>query len=134
MTAENQDLYQAVLENIRESIPHFQPQASKSDWEPAARNAFKEAHPQMKLVQSISNTIGNINIDVHQLIQTIGSSGDTNIENICVICLSPRTTIWVFMPCRHANCCSACSQQIEEQGERCPVCRSVIETGFRKFN
>ena len=33
---------------MRENIRHFHPQASMSDWETAARNAFKEVHPQMK--------------------------------------------------------------------------------------
>ena len=41
MTAKTQELYQAVLEIIYTNIPQFRPLASMSDWEPAARNAFK---------------------------------------------------------------------------------------------
>ena len=41
MTAKSQDLYQAILENISVNIPLFQPSSSMSDWEPAARIAFR---------------------------------------------------------------------------------------------
>ena len=34
------------------------------------------------------------------------------VENICVVCLRPRTTTLVFLPCKHANCCAACSERI----------------------
>ena len=43
MTAKSQELYQEVLEKLREKIPHFQPQVAMSDWEHAARNAFKKS-------------------------------------------------------------------------------------------
>ena len=43
MTGKSQDLYQAVVDNIFSSIPHFRPLVSMADWEPAARNAMKKA-------------------------------------------------------------------------------------------
>ena len=49
MTAKSQDLYQAILENISVNIPLFQPSSSMSDWEPAARIAFRNVYPQMKV-------------------------------------------------------------------------------------
>ena len=49
MTAKSQELYQAVLESIRTNVPQFRPVASMSDWEPAARNAFKMVFPQAKI-------------------------------------------------------------------------------------
>ena len=74
----------------------------------------------MEFVQAISHTIGKITID-----NTYHSSDSEydeddnespNEGNNCVVCLSPRTTTWIFMPCRHACCCSSCSQQIEQLG------------------
>lgn len=44
-----------------------------------------------------------------------------------------RNEKWIFMPWRHANCCNQCSQRIEEFGQTCPVCRSVIESRFQIF-
>ena len=49
MTAKTQELYKAVLESISAKIPQFKPEFSMSDWEPAARNAIKEVHPQIKI-------------------------------------------------------------------------------------
>ena len=37
------------------------------------------------------------------------------------------------MPSKHANCCGDCSTQIEELGEACPTCRSVIHNSFIIF-
>ena len=50
LTAKNQELCQAVLESLKENIPLFTPIASMSDWEPAARNAFREIHLQMRIL------------------------------------------------------------------------------------
>ena len=47
LTAKNQELYQAVLESLKENIPLFTPIASMSDWEPASRNAFDKFIPKL---------------------------------------------------------------------------------------
>ena len=49
MTSKSQELYSAILQDLVTHVPQFQPIASMSDWEPAARNAFKEFYPQMKV-------------------------------------------------------------------------------------
>ena len=41
LSGKSQELYKVVLENIVIQIPQFEPVASMSVWEPAARNAFK---------------------------------------------------------------------------------------------
>ena len=53
--------------------------------------------------------------------------------NICVVCLQPRVNTWIFMPCRHANCCTHCSEIIERDNHVCPTCRSVIESRLQIF-
>ena len=53
--------------------------------------------------------------------------------NMCVVCLNSRETTWVFMPCKHANCCGNCSDTIVLLGQTCPVCRSTIENAFQIF-
>ena len=45
----SQDLYKDILENINVNIPLFHPSSSMSDWEPAARIAFRDRYPQMKV-------------------------------------------------------------------------------------
>ena len=93
----------------------------------------------MEYVQAISHTIGNISIeDSYNSSDSEFSEGESPNDvhtqaNSCVVCLSPRATTWIFMPCRHANCCSSCSQQIIELGQPCPVCRANIETRFQIF-
>ena len=52
----------------------------------------------------------------------------------CVICLNPRTSTWIFLPCKHANCCGECSDKIEELGKTCPTCRSPIVDSFQIYN
>ena len=48
MTAKDQNLYKAVLNDIRNLIPQFQPEVTMSDWEAAPRNAVKEIYPNVK--------------------------------------------------------------------------------------
>ena len=50
---------------------------------------------------------------------------------MCVVCLRIRNETWIFMPCRHANCCAGCGQTLVDLGQQCPVCRSTIETRFQ---
>ena len=48
MTAKDQNLYKAVLNDIRKLISQFQPEVTMSDWEAAPRNAVKEIYPNVK--------------------------------------------------------------------------------------
>ena len=93
-----------------------------------------------QFIQAISSTIGNIKIvenfalsDTEYSDEEDTSNTDQSLENICVVCLSHRTSTWLFMPCKHANCCTECSNIIEELGQPCPLCRSVIQTRFEIF-
>ncbi|XP_034473357.1 uncharacterized protein LOC117780804 isoform X2 [Drosophila innubila] len=47
----------------------------------------------------------------------------------CVVCLERRRNI-VLLPCRHLCMCKECSQQLPrfEGGDRCPICRDLVET------
>ena len=47
LSGKTQGLYKAILENILIHIPQFTPIATMSDWEAAARNAFKEVFPHI---------------------------------------------------------------------------------------
>ena len=49
LTGKSEELYQAVLSKIQEILPQFQPQIAMSDWEQAARNAFKTLFIGIKL-------------------------------------------------------------------------------------
>ena len=53
--------------------------------------------------------------------------------NMCVVCLKSRETTWIFMPCKHANCCGNCSDTIVQLCQTCPVCRCPIENAFQIF-
>ena len=89
-----------------------------------------------KYLEEISKTIGKIAdhyVDTEHFDYSDNSETEENSEststtiNNCVICLSHRMSTWIFLPCRHANCCAECSNRIEELGHICPTCRSPIE-------
>ena len=42
MTGKDEELYKAIMLNIRSLLPELNPTSSMSDWEPAPRNALKE--------------------------------------------------------------------------------------------
>ncbi|CAL4140271.1 unnamed protein product [Meganyctiphanes norvegica] len=52
----------------------------------------------------------------------------------CIVCLEPRETTFVNLPCRHAVTCGACSDQLELLGRNCPVCRTPIQSRFQIYN
>ena len=91
-----------------------------------------------EFLQAISYTIGNIKTQNNPSESDTEYSGEednelVSMESVCVVCLLPRTSTWIFMPCRHANYCGDCSHTIEELGQPCPVCRSVIQSRFEIF-
>ena len=57
-------------------------------------------------LEAISHTIGNVtivnNIDDSEESDESGEEDNivTNIQNNCVVCLTPRTSTWIFFPCR----------------------------------
>ena len=93
-------------------------------------------------LKKISKTIGKIAdhyVDTGRFDYSYNSETEDNsegahvISNNCVICLSLRISTWIFLPCRHTNCCEDCSNRIEELGHSCPTCRSLIEEKFQIF-
>ncbi|KAI6654669.1 hypothetical protein LOD99_1063 [Oopsacas minuta] len=64
-------------------------------------------------LNAMSNTIGGTftEIEFSDTDESDNESENPLIENICVICLMPRTTTWVFLPCKHANCCAAAARE-----------------------
>ena len=72
-------------------------------------------------------SISNVSSDEEDNSNQTDASIIENLDaNLCVVCLRAREATWIFMPCKHANCYEDCSTQIEELGEACPTCRSVI--------
>ena len=89
-------------------------------------------------LEAISHTIGRVTTVNHTDYSDESNESDeenivTDNQNSCVVCLTIRTTIWIFLPCRHANCCAECAKRIEELGDPCPICRTQIETSFQIF-
>ena len=92
----------------------------------------------MEFIDAISHTIGNIKSQEYDFTSDSEYSDEEFTEstvesNQFVICLLHRTATWVFMPCRHATCCTKYSQTIEELGQPCPICRTIIESRFQIF-
>ena len=54
-------------------------------------------------------------------------------SNNCVVCLCPRISTWILMPCRHAKFCDNCSQRIMDLRQTCPICRSGINERLQIF-
>ena len=89
-------------------------------------------------LKAISHTIGNlgkisITYSDYSDVSETEEELPPNNNNKCVVCLTHRTTTWIFLPCRHAHCCTECTRIIEESGRLCPICRSPIENSFQIF-
>ena len=110
------------------------------------RNKCKERlvdgiYNPLHYVQAISHTIlsfSNANLEHHssdeegEMTDTEEPVMDTPISNsLCAVCLMPRQSTWIFMPCKHATCCGDCWTTIQELGQSCPICRSDIGHAFR---
>ena len=54
-------------------------------------------------------------------------------RNLCVVCLTEREFTWLFLPCKHANCCTQCSNIITETAQTCPTCRAAIVDKIQIF-
>ena len=67
MTAKDQNLYKAVLQNISNLIPQFQPAVSMSDWEVAPRNAVQETNLMYKIMD-----VGSISASAFDRKQKLG--------------------------------------------------------------
>ena len=53
--------------------------------------------------------------------------GDPDGGKECVVCLSdPRDT--TVLPCRHMCMCSGCARMLRHQSNRCPICRTPVES------
>ena len=48
----------------------------------------------------------------------------------CIICFKPYSRSVLFLPCKHYQCCSACSNQLTS----CPSCRSPILEAIRVYH
>ena len=46
-------------------------------------------------------------------------------ESECIVCLSSKRDT-VLLPCRHMCVCTECAQQLRQQTNKCPVCRSSV--------
>ena len=100
------------------------------------RKLFKEKLRNGEYLQHMSNTIGSQKYSEIVL----GDSEDAEEElegpdsnmggSNCSVCLSPRLTTWIFMPCRHATFCADCSQQIIDMGLACPICGIALVKGY----
>lgn len=54
---------------------------------------------------------------------------ETDLENVCKICLDRKSQI-IFLPCRHVAVCGSCVFGI---GDKCPICRTEIKEKFNIF-
>ncbi|KAI6650563.1 hypothetical protein LOD99_7613 [Oopsacas minuta] len=97
------------------------------------------SYSPIQFLERISCYIGNatsledtINSDDSDMLEEPESFGSIE-TNKCVVCLQTRSSTWVFMPCRHANCCTQCSDTIDQLQQTCPTCRGIIEGKFQIF-
>ena len=58
---------------------------------------------------------------------------ESPVRNLCVVCLTEREATWLFLPCKHANCCTDCSNIITETAHTCPTCRAAIVDKIQIF-
>ena len=87
-------------------------------------------------LKAISHTIAKVKTDINNPSSESEDSDeeDTPVEEKkCVVCLESRNSTWIFLPCRHVNCCPDCSQRIQVLGQSCPTCRANIDEMFPIF-
>ena len=107
-------------------------------WETCKEKLRNGTYTPWQYLQTISHTVGSV-VTVETEFSDVESESESEndlneiSDNMCVVCLAVRTTTWLFLPCRHANCCSACSERIEELELRCPVCRAQSKADFRNL-
>eukprot|EP01117_Protostelium_nocturnum_P014575 TRINITY_DN5554_c0_g1_i2.p1 TRINITY_DN5554_c0_g1~~TRINITY_DN5554_c0_g1_i2.p1 ORF type:complete len:361 (-),score=79.62 TRINITY_DN5554_c0_g1_i2:213-1295(-) len=53
-------------------------------------------------------------------------NGENETGKECVICMAePRDT--TVLPCRHLCLCSECAEELRQQSNKCPICRSTVK-------
>jgi len=66
-------------------------------------------------------------IEGQKAAQAGGEGGDDANGRECVICMTdPRDT--TVLPCRHMCMCSGCAKVLRLQSNKCPICRTHIES------
>ena len=52
----------------------------------------------------------------------------------CIICLEPRNSLFVLIPCGHMSLCEACSYNLIQQDyPKCPTCRKQVRDYTKVF-
>eukprot|EP00243_Klebsormidium_subtile_P004441 TRINITY_DN18421_c0_g1_i1.p1 TRINITY_DN18421_c0_g1~~TRINITY_DN18421_c0_g1_i1.p1 ORF type:complete len:384 (-),score=32.16 TRINITY_DN18421_c0_g1_i1:336-1487(-) len=65
--------------------------------------------------------------EIYGIESNSGATSETDHGKECVVCLSePRDT--TVLPCRHMCMCGECAKVLRYQTNRCPVCRTVIDS------
>ena len=94
-----------------------------------------------EFLNSISRSLSKTTLDDSSIVY-ISDDSDVSEEepeqelqnlNSCVVCLGARENTWIFLPCKHANCCELCTQTITQMGNTCPTCRTPIVDTFQIF-
>ena len=95
----------------------------------------------LQYLQNVSHSLSDTNHVEKPTLSDITDdseySDETEIEvrnPVCVVCLQIRDVTYLFLPCRHANCCQNCSELLEQLNQPCPTCRTSIESRLRFFN
>ena len=66
-----------------------------------------------EFLKTISHTIGSLNTNDSVISSSNSEHSDDEVDDIplegnkCAVCFAIRTSTWIFMPCRHANCCES---------------------------
>ncbi|CAL4077343.1 unnamed protein product, partial [Meganyctiphanes norvegica] len=80
----------------------------------------------LSLDQEASGTSNKKNLTPSGDSSTSSSAATSNLE--CVVCMDPRTSTVMTLPCRHAVTCQKCMNDMEARGDnRCPLCRTEIQ-------
>jgi len=61
---------------------------------------------------------------VHDIFGLENGENETGRE--CVICMTDARDTAV-LPCRHLCLCSACAEELRQQSNKCPICRSTVK-------
>ena len=71
---------------------------------------------------------------------TTDDAGTPSTESVevsvvfCEVCLAqPRDTRFALVPCGHQRFCESCVNEMHNQGQGCPICRTPINMLLRMY-
>ena len=96
------------------------------------KQRIHELETELDTQQQVQHTLisdkTELQSEIDELQEKLDHRNDDDIT-VCIICLKENRSV-LYLPCRHAQYCSECSNRWLEQSNKCPVCRGTVEAAL----